>query len=43
MFGVGNMALHMNTLVTKPDDIGSVTGTHPVEEQNEPIPIGLHY
>lgn len=25
MFGVENMALHINTVLTKPDDIGSVT------------------
>lgn len=34
------MALHVNTLLTKPDDIGLVTGTQLVEEPNEPTPIG---
>ena len=39
MFGDGNLALHINTIVTKPGDLGSVTGTHLVEEQNGPTPI----
>lgn len=34
------MALHINTLLTKPDDIGLVTGPQLVEEPNEPTPIG---
>lgn len=34
------MALHINTLLIKPDDIGLVTGTQLVEEPNEPTPIG---
>ena len=39
MFGDGNLALHINTIVTKPDDLGSVTGTDLVEEHSEPTPI----